>query len=275
MSEEEYEDEGGGLLKILLPILGIVILGGLVWFAMGWMKSGGEAAAKAAIVEICKADGTVPILTENVTTKHVETAQLSLVKPESLPQVMEHVGKLGYLKSLNVSDRPVTDDMVALIVKLPLTSLYLNGTEITDEGMKHIAKMSELQALQIARTKVTDVGLEQLKSLTNMKALDISENNMPGDLAPLKNLTELDWLLINKSKVSDAGLTTIASIESLNRLTMRETELNTELLKKIPRSVEVDHSEPGSGTAGGEGGYGIGPGGEVVVPEETEQTVPE
>src|SRR5262249_55083470 len=67
-----------------------------------------------------------------------------------------------------------------LLAKLPAPArafgLSLDGTQITDAGLKELASLKNLHALDLHRTPVTDAGLKELAGLESLRALDLGWN---------------------------------------------------------------------------------------------------
>src|SRR5262249_732547 len=76
-----------------------------------------------------------------------------------------------------------------------LESVALGKTGISDEGLKQVARLQHLRALDVRNTKVTDVGLQQLAGLTRLQALDLYA-----------------------TKVTDAGLKELAGLKQMQTL---------------------------------------------------------
>jgi len=54
-----------------------------------------------------------------------------------------------------------------------LESLYLDGTDITDEGLKYLRSLKNLKELSLSNTGVTDEGCaELLKAIPDLEILD-------------------------------------------------------------------------------------------------------
>jgi len=54
-----------------------------------------------------------------------------------------------------------------------ITSLWLNNTKITDEGLKELAKLQNLIGLNLSYTKITDASLKDVAKLKNLKNLTL------------------------------------------------------------------------------------------------------
>ena len=56
--------------------------------------------------------------------------------------------------------------MAALVT---LRELQLNDAQIDDEGMDHLAALTELEVLNISGTRITDAGLQKLQPLGRLR----------------------------------------------------------------------------------------------------------
>ena len=97
-----------------------------------------------------------------------------------------------------------------------VTKLRLSNTEITDAGLKEIAKMKQLTILFLYRTKITDAGLKEIAKLQKLELLNLNDTN-----------------------ITDAGLKAVAKLQNLIELSLGNTK-NTaagvaELKKALPK----------------------------------------
>jgi hypothetical protein len=80
----------------------------------------------------------------------------------------------------------VNDSTLAQVAKrTDLKRLYLNGTAITDRGLKHLAGLRELHTLSLSKTAVSDNGLRELRGLLNLRKLDVRDTNVTAEGAAL------------------------------------------------------------------------------------------
>jgi hypothetical protein len=113
------------------------------------------------------------------------------------------------------------DDVLARICRLPgLKSLLLKETQATDEGLRHIGKITGLEELYIWDAKsVTDAGVSHLASLKNLKNIHINRSKLTDEgLALLSSLPKIETLSLQENHFTDAGLARLAGRERLKNL---------------------------------------------------------
>jgi hypothetical protein len=113
--------------------------------------------------------------------------------------VMPQVGRLHHLESLFLNGANITDAGMKHLKEITsLKELYLGGTKITDSGLVNLKGMVYLRQLDIANTRVSDVGLERLKGLTGLQELDLLGTRISdAGLEHLKGMTQLRVLRIS------------------------------------------------------------------------------
>jgi Leucine-rich repeat (LRR) protein len=91
---------------------------------------------------------------------------------------------LTSLKSLNMgvkdpSQSQITNEGLAHLAKLTnLENLRIPGKNINDDGLKHLAKLSSLESLTFNDCPITDRGLRHLEPLTSLKSLVFDNANV-------------------------------------------------------------------------------------------------
>lgn len=69
------------------------------------------------------------------------------------------------------------------------------GSAVTDEGLKHLKNLTNLEYLGLRAVRVTDAGMVHLKGLRRLKGLDVSLSQVTlAGLQKLKSLKELTYL---------------------------------------------------------------------------------
>ena len=95
------------------------------------------------------------------------------------------------------------------------TSLLLDESQITDAGLKELAKFQNLTVLGLDDTKITDAGLKEVAKLQN-----------------------LNLLSLERTQITDAGLKEVAKLQNLKKLYLPATQATkagvAELKKALP-----------------------------------------
>ena len=63
-------------------------------------------------------------------------------------------------------------------VDKPAVEVSLNGTPVNDAGLRDLAALTQLRALDLTGTNVTDKGLKQLAALTQLQTLDLAQTKV-------------------------------------------------------------------------------------------------
>lgn len=167
------------------------------------------------------------------------------------------------VKSISISGSKVTDTGFAAVLNCTnATSLFLDGSGITDETLKKLAAFKQLNYVALEKTKVTGAGLEALsglpmkhvalqyctldeaafKALGKMQALEelwLSDAKMQADwLKHLAGLPKLRELNLMSAALDDASVKHLLALPALKELTANNTTLGDtgfqELLKHAP-----------------------------------------
>ncbi len=115
----------------------------------------------------------------------------------------------------------------------PVIGVRLDGSTLTDAGLKELAGFKQLQSLSLSGTKVTDAGLKQLAGLTQLQTLMLECTNVTdAGLKELATLTQLHWLYLEGTTVTDTGLNELAVLKQLQVLSLEGTKVTDAGLKK-------------------------------------------
>ncbi len=118
---------------------------------------------------------------------------------------------LLHVESVSVA-KDVGDDHLAMLEPLApqLAWLYLNKTNISDEGLKHLANLKQLRRLHLANTAITNIGVKHLEGLENLETLNIYG-----------------------TKVSDGVLDSVAKLPKLKKVFLYNTEVSPRVAFKF------------------------------------------
>ena len=98
-----------------------------------------------------------------------------------------------------------------------VTRLILADTQITDVGLKEVAKLQKLKQLYLQRTKITDAGLKEVA-----------------------HLQQLTYLELYGTQITDAGLKEVAKLQQLKNLFLEGTQITDEGLKEVAKLQQLE-----------------------------------
>jgi len=104
-----------------------------------------------------------------------------------------------------INDTTVDNNDLQLIAQLSkqLVSLKLSGTNISDEGLKTIAKCNNLIKLFLDDTPVTDNGLQNLTALANLRYLNLVNTKVTAKgVMQLKTMSKLASIYLYKTLIT-------------------------------------------------------------------------
>ncbi len=132
-------------------------------------------------------------------------------------------------RSLSLSGPAVTDNTLATVARMKnLQAIDLTDTSITDDGLKHLQGLTDLRHLHLrGNGGITDAGMWSLRPLTRLESLDLSATKISdAGLANLGVFSQLRSLSASGTRITDAGLPTIAAWTQLEALTLSNTKVS-------------------------------------------------
>lgn len=153
----------------------------------------------------------------------------------------------------------------------PKVRVDLSGTAITDEGLKAIAGIKELEILALEATSISDVGLEVLKNAKGLVYIRL-DHTMVSDagmqilgampqlsslflkgtrisdygLKSLRNLVHLRDLDLSETAITDAGLEPLKSIHNLQYLNVSQTQVSDVAIREMRAALPdliIEHAQ--------------------------------
>jgi hypothetical protein len=170
----------------------------------------------------------------------------------------ETEGKAGDLPAFRFARWPA-----GRIAELPAPAsafgLCLRSTKIQDAGLKELAGLTNLEALDLSNTAVTDLGLKALAGLKRLRTLALRGTPVTDaglkELAGLESLQELD---LTDSRVTGAapGLRELAGLKQLRTLCISQIQLGSSLFgwsARVPGGGDLSATAHGTGGTAGQG----------------------
>lgn len=170
-----------GVAVLLLPIVGVILFtvyhvrrSFMPWFIIiiGMVVAGVPLTLETLF--------TPPKVAQTEQTQGEERGTLTGATETAAETYIREHQSLAVLQMANRDD--VTDSTLSLLTTMPnLRELDLNDTPITDDGLKTVATLNQLETLRIARTQVTPAGVEKhILTLPKLRQLDVSGLSLPG-----------------------------------------------------------------------------------------------
>jgi Leucine-rich repeat (LRR) protein len=114
--------------------------------------------------------------------------------------------------------------------------------ELSDESLRHLETVTQLQLLDLSRTRVTDRGLRNLKSLHQLSVLVLPAGITDQAVGTITGWSKLRELNLDQSRLTDrglAGLSHLSTLEILDLSSTRITDQGLVALKALPDLQEL------------------------------------
>jgi hypothetical protein len=122
--------------------------------------------------------------------------------------LLESLSRFDHITALELNgSKQVSDAGVRFLARMPrLQYLDLTGTGISDRGMEILAQLKELKTIRLSWTQITDTGAAHLESCDGLERLDLTATHTgDGTLKTLVGKRHLRHLMTGV-KVTDTGL---------------------------------------------------------------------
>jgi hypothetical protein len=170
-------------------------------------------------------------------------------------EIVELLRQPADLESRPASDRPsaglsaegqMTDELLADLPRAEtLFALGLGGCRaVTDEGVRHLARLPALQHLDLSGTRITDDGLQVLRHLPHLRSLSLAWTRITTrGMAALSHCDELEqvnlcvipgWFESWPARAGDAAIRALAGKRKLHRLEIALSDAGLPLLHELP-----------------------------------------
>jgi internalin A len=173
----------------------------------------------------------------------------------------------GRITGVNLRGSWISDvDMIELARLPDLERLDLSHTRIGDEGMLNLKPAPQIKELKLFYSEwVTDQGLTAIKEWKHLKRLDVRGTRISdGTLEIVSRLTGIEALDIAHTEVTDVGLENLITLVNLKELALGRGRLSNSglvALRMLPTLTHLDLSgarpAPPDSPTGRGGGSGM------------------
>lgn len=169
-------------------------------------------------------------------------ANMNWKKDPKLPAPVWLIDLIGedYARSVTIvnfddGSDPTNDELAVVEGLSSLKQLTLmNRKLITDDGLLHVTRLSNLEVLALNGTNVRGKGLRHIANLRNLTGLTLDNTPLTDDgLKYIGQLPKLEWLHLSNTQITDDGLRNIASLRRLEDLQIRGTSITDDGIKHL------------------------------------------
>lgn len=123
-----------------------------------------------------------------------------------------------------------------------VTGVQLMNTAVTNDDLRHLAALPDIEYIHLGNTKITDAGLLHLRSCPKLNMLTLDgtpiTDNSAAELTRYQDLTSLS---LSGTKITDAGLEHLAKLPKLKELWLRGTSITDAGYKKLEAALPECH----------------------------------
>ena len=124
--------------------------------------------------------------------KDIPLRGITLTVTQMDDTALAHLGEISTLEILTMWSDRITDAGVAHLQKLKSLQYLVLGAQLGDEGLAHLAGLTELRFMAIHGSEISDAGMVHLARLTNLQVLGLDSTRISDEgVAHLTGLTKL------------------------------------------------------------------------------------
>lgn len=155
---------------------------------------------------------------------------------EAEKSVAALLGKTTRRTEGDFSTLNLTDELMKKVATIKeMEKLDVGHTKITDKNLEFMTKLP-LTELDISATAITDDGLRHIAKIASLKKLTITETAITdAGIAKLLKMPQLNTLVAAATKISDKGVADLVSLKMLDRLDLTSTAASDACLKDISK----------------------------------------
>src|SRR5690606_22062563 len=141
---------------------------------------------------------------------NTETVEKLLAKGLKIIKLAENKNQIS-ISAINYSAFNDADAQLVAELGENVLQLKLGDTQITDEGLQYIGKLTQLQQLHVENTSVSSAGLQYLQSCDKLRYLNLVNTEVTDEgVALLGKLPALQDVYLYQAPVSAAGIAALA-----------------------------------------------------------------
>ncbi|MBA4030878.1 MAG: hypothetical protein C0478_08305 [Planctomyces sp.] len=161
-------------------------------------------------------------------------AQLDLVGSRVTPEGLAALESFPDLFQLNMPAACEDSSLAAIGNCRKLRYLRLDGTRVTDEGLKHLARLPGLESIHLRNTRITSQGARHLSDIPTLRRIDLGYTDVDSDALPLlATLPNLESLSLIGTRITSSNFDRFAEMPSLRFLEIVANQIDTKGLAQF------------------------------------------
>jgi hypothetical protein len=137
-----------------------------------------------------------------------------------------HLATLTNLEDLSISEQNINNQTLVYLKDLPLKSLSIYDSSISDDGLNNIAAIHSLKKLRIVKCNIGDKGVNKLSNLKELEEIDLTYTQISDEsLKYLDQLKSLKTIHLFSTNISDLGLSYLKNVPNLNYINLQHTNV--------------------------------------------------
>lgn len=143
------------------------------------------------------------------------------------------IAKMRSVSTLILSDCTFDPQSLCRLKNLPLTVVDLSGTDVDDQSMQCLAKITTIRKLNLSDTKCSGKAIATLQPLQDLIELDLGGTRTTDE--DIKSLAALpiERLSLSATLVTNDGMKTLSELKRLYRLDVSRMAINREGIESL------------------------------------------
>lgn len=150
--------------------------------------------------------------------------------------ILTRLGRTSFTQDLRLSDAA----MIHLQGLTGLQELSLEGSDVSDTGLKSLSNMRKMVNLDLGATRVSDTGLRLLGGMKDLKTLNLHDTRITdAGLRELLAFARLEELDLGGTEITDRGILLLRGLPALKVLNVDKTRVTSEGLAGLMQTFPM------------------------------------
>ncbi len=126
------------------------------------------------------------------------------------------------------------DDIKGLGLLTNVQIVNLEATQVTDDGLKELAPLIQMRELYLGRTSISDAGVKNIAHHAQLQNLGLESTKITDAcMSDLSGLTKLRYLNLGRNGISDANIKQLAPLTEMRMLCLYSTGVTDAGLQEL------------------------------------------